>query len=239
MSWFTCIGEEVKGPFELEELKEIVMNGNLPENCIVWGRGLDEWCLASKWINKANAVVKELKHKQIGQTWHYAVDGESKGPMSRAELLHELRHVRHKDEILVWTKGMKQWADLFDFHDLVDELGLNRRSQPRARAKGNVEIQTDEGGIIAGQVRTISIGGIGIGSLNQSLGMGQAFNVKINAPDLGESFTVKAQVQYMTDNGYAGMKFLSIGSEAKSKITQYINSKKPGVPEEDSSKDAA
>ena len=226
MSWFTCLEEKVEGPYELDKLKEMIASGAIPQSCLIWGRGQDNWKMASQWAQSVDHTVQELKPKRSGQAWHYAMDGESKGPMSRAELLHELRHIREKDEILVWTKGMKQWADLFEFHDLVDELGLNRRSQPRAKVDGSLVVTTDEGGKLMGHLRTCSEGGIGAGGFHKDLSMGQTVTLDVTSDKLGEAFNVKAQVQYITENGYAGFKFLSIGAEAKSRIVQHINANK-------------
>lgn len=235
MTWFTCIEEKVEGPYELEKLKEMLVSGSLPKDCLIWGRGQEEWRQASKWIGSVDSTVQKLEPKKQGQAWHFALDGESKGPMSRAELLHELRHIREKDEILVWTKGMKQWADLFDFHDLVDELGLNRRTHLRANIDGTLTVTLEDGGKLMGHLRTCSEGGMGAGGFHNNLSMGLNVKLDINSDKLGEPFSVKAQVQYVTDSGYVGFKFLSIGMEAKSKIVQHINENK--LPE--SSEEAA
>lgn len=223
MSWFISAAENSEGPYSTEDVKSFVDNGKIPLDSLIWGRGMDKWVTLTHWV-KGN-YASRTQQAPTQPMWHYAREGVSKGPMPRAELVLELSNIREKDLILVWTKGMKAWADLFEFPDLVEDLGLNRREHPRAPIKGSVMLRTETGATLC-QLRTVSAGGIGVSGAPKELKMGDLIQLDISAAELGETIAVKAKVQYTTELGYIGLKFEGISQEAKSKILEYINSTK-------------
>jgi PilZ domain/GYF domain 2 len=236
--WFICQNEKVTGPYTSDEVRAQVTGAQIPAGCLIWGRPMNQWQTIEWWTkespqlnsatvsNTASVSTEDLPPNQ--QQWHFAVDGASKGPLSRIELINELKTVQNKTEILVWTKGMKAWSDLYDFHDLIDEMGLNRREHPRAPIHGSLIIKTENNTYI-GQMKAISQGGFGAVQMDKSLSIGQVFNIEIKSDQLGDSINAKAIVQYVTDQGYFGCKFQSISMEAKARITEYILRTKQNV----------
>jgi hypothetical protein len=178
------------------------------------------------WSQNLSQITSSLQQQAVQQLWHYAVDGDSKGPMTRIELIGEIKGLRQKDGILIWTKGMKAWADLYEFHDLVDEIGLNRREHPRATVDGSVVLKVDDKTLI-GKLRTLSVGGFGGSQMNTYLAIGQVVQADIKSDALGDAISVKAIVQYITDAGFVGFKFSSISMENKSRIVEFIRRQKP------------
>ncbi len=233
MAWFINAEENSEGPFSTEEIKGLLDQGQLPLDSFIWGRGMENWMTIGQWT-KGNYSQKS-KPVPTEQMWHYARDGVSKGPMNREQLVVELSNIREKDLILVWTKGMKAWADLFEFPDLIEDLGLNRRLHPRAPIKGSVVLKVNDQAHIC-QLRTISEGGVGISGAPNGLNQGDPVHIEVNAKALGDNFGVKSKVQYTTQLGYIGIKFDGINQEGKSKILQYINDYKKEL---DSGKKAA
>ncbi len=222
-TWFITLKEQTKGPFSQDEIKSLLNDGSLPLDCQIWGRGQTDWVMASNWMTKPSSTTADASNAKQEQAWHYAVQGVSKGPMPRAQLVAELRATHKKDEVLVWTKGMKAWADLFEFHDLLDEIGLNRREHPRAAIDGQVILRLEDGKTIIGQLKTISPGGFGVGNIIEPLSMGQIVNVEVRSPLLGgDPITTRATVQYVTDTAFIGMKFVSVSMENKSRILEYL-----------------
>jgi hypothetical protein len=228
--WFVSKSENVKGPFSGDEIKAQVSGGTLPLDCLIWGRGQKDWIPLSRWIKDAgtqnDATATPASQEQL---WHYALDGASKGPMTRAELVNDIKALKQKDEVLVWTRGMKAWADLFEFHDLLDEVGLNRREHPRAPIHGQGIIKIDDTHTIIGQLKTISTGGTGITQVLEPLAIGQTVSIEIRSNELGDSITAKAVVQYITQAGYVGFKFSSLSMENKARIMQYVKQVNQGV----------
>ena len=224
-NWFICHNETVRGPFTTDDIKTQLSSGILDLDATIWSRGQTEWSKVSTWSKQAhnepeNSGAERGKQEQL---WHYAMQGQSKGPMPRAQLINEIRSIQQKDEILVWTKGMKSWADLFEFHDLLDEIGLNKREHPRATISGQAVLTTEDGTSIIAQLKTVSPGGAGVDQIFTSLSIGQTVTLEIKSPTLGEeAITSKATVQYVTDASFVGLKFVSLSMENKARILQYV-----------------
>ncbi len=184
---------------------------------------------SSSTDNSANSPAVTATESSVVQLWHYAIDGASKGPLTRAEMINELRGVQSKDEILIWTKGMKSWADLYDFGDLLDELGLNRREHARAPIRASAVIRFNDQ-IIIGQIKSISEGGFRVASIETHLSIGQVVDIEIKSEQLAQTILAKASVQYMTELGNYGFRFQSISQEAKSSIIDFVLKSRKNVP---------
>jgi hypothetical protein len=226
--WFVCKSESVQGPFSRDEIKERVTGGTLPLDCLIWGRGQKDWIPLAHWVKEAGQQVETMSSTQE-QLWHYAQEGSSKGPMTRAELVNEIKALKQKDEILVWTKGMKAWADLYEFNDLLDDLNLNRREHPRAGIHGQAILKIDDTHTIIGQLKVISSGGVGVTGVQNNLAIGQTLTIEIKSEEIGDSITAKANVQYVTQSGYVGLKFQALSMENKARIMQYVKQVSQGV----------
>jgi hypothetical protein len=225
IKWFLLQEERVRGPFSTDEIKAQVAEGQIESSCLIWGRPQATWQNVSWWLKESGQMTITHQSEIVEQKWHYALNGDSKGPFTRIELVNEMKTLRNKGEILIWTKGMKSWVDLYEFHDLLDEIGLNRREHPRAPIEGAVIVRFNDKTYV-GQLKTISPGGFGAIQLNSQLAIGQQITVDIKSDQLNTPITVKANVQYGSDNGYYGFKFLGINMEAKAIIMEYIRSSK-------------
>jgi hypothetical protein len=223
--WFVIQNERVTGPFTSDEMKAQVADGHISAESLIWGRPLKSWTPAKTWIKELSQAVQNAEKKVSYQMWHYAVEGVSKGPISRTDLVNEIKNLHSKGEILVWTKGMKAWADLFEFYDLIDEIGINRREHPRAHIQGSVVLKLNDQTII-GQLQTLSPGGFGATQINNQLSIGTVVTAEIRSEALGQSVTGKAAVQYLTDNGFVGFKFTAVNMETKARIHEYIRTTK-------------
>lgn len=226
MEWFLNTDEKVEGPYSEETVKSLVDAGQLKTGCLVWGRGQSDWLPVDRWLQTLTKMAESDNVKPMfNQAWHYAVNGESKGPLSRAELIHELRSYRDKDQILVWTKGMKAWADLFDFHDLLDELNFDRREDTRVDITGTVAAKTDSDRLVKGQLKTVSVGGCGAVGMGSLLQIGNSVTIEVKADAFATPIVTKAQVQYVTDAGFVGFQFDGLNMESKSQVQSYIRMK--------------
>ena len=219
--WFVIQNEKVAGPFSESEVKAQVAEGRLLGENQIWGRALNEWKTISWWMKESPQVINASVKPQSEQFWHYAVDGDSRGPFNRVELINELKNQRATNQILLWTKGMKAWADLYEFHDILDELGLNRREHLRTSINGSVIVKYDQLTAL-GQLKTLSSGGFGAVQLNQQISIGQTVTVELKSEQLGQTVSAKATVQYISDTGFYGFKFQALNMEAKSLIIDYI-----------------
>lgn len=226
--WFVMQNDIVKGPYSRNEIKAQVASGHVDPHCLVWGRTQSGWQKISQWMKepeKTNVTAITQDISSPSQQWHYAIDGVSKGPFARAELIQEIKNQKHGGEILVWTKGMKAWVDLYEFHDLVEELGLDRRAHQRAPVTGSVTMISGELTLL-GQMKTISPGGFGAVQISAQLTVGTPVAVEIKASSVGTGapISAKAVVQYVSETGFYGFKFTSLDMESKSHILDYIRS---------------
>ncbi len=224
--WFLLQNEKVTGPFSDEEIKTQMTTTKIPGDALIWGRPMNAWKNLISWEKELPQLVATMENAISQQMWHYAVDGDSKGPMTRAELINELKNSRFKGEVLVWTKGMKAWSSLYEFHDLLDEIGLNRRDHPRAHIDGAAVIKFDST-VLQAELKSISPGGFSaVLTGGGTLAIGQLIHADISSPHLGVPVSAKSTVQYVADTGLYGFKFQGVNMECKAHIMEYIKASK-------------
>lgn len=217
--WFLSVEEDVSGPFSTDEVKAKMARG-LPEACLIWGRAQEDWRSLDWWERELPKLMEGNPHHPENRKWHFAHEGQSHGPMSRADLIEGLGKVESFQGVMLWTKGMKGWAPVYEFHDVMDEVGVNRREHPRARIQGSITLQQDELVTIA-QLHTVSEGGLGVTGLH-GVSAGQEIQMEIKSPSLTESIHAKAEVRYTTESGYTGFQFIQISTESKAILIDYI-----------------
>lgn len=219
MQWFVQKEEFVEGPLTTEQVQSRLANGQLTTKNMVWGRGLDTWMRLESWQQQLPNLGSHSTAPTSPEAWHYAQGGKSHGPFSKVQLVDELKNHSSVSDVMIWTKGMKEWAPLFEFHDLLTGIGVNKRQFPRAELSGRAVIKTVESTLI-GQLVTISEGGCGI-IVDQGLVAGQAFTLELQSSSFREAIHAKAECRYISE-GLAGVKFTHLSSEAKGAIIQFI-----------------
>jgi hypothetical protein len=239
--WFINQNEKVTGPLTTDEVKARFTGGQLNNECLIWGRILESWMTLPNWmrdLTQLTAATQLQAQPSAAQMWHYAIDGDSKGPMTRVEMINEIKNSRSSGEILVWTKGMKAWSDLYEFHDLLDEAGINRREHPRAPITGSVVVKFDAQTLI-GTLKSISPGGFGATQLSAQLSIGQIVHVEIKSDSLPMPISLKSIVQYTSESGFFGFRFQNVSMEAKAHIMEYIKHTKSANPTANTTQQAA
>lgn len=215
--WFVQKGEVVDGPITTEDVQSRLKSGQLTPQHMIWSKGMKGWIRVESW--SAHSPISEDQTKEIAiETWHYAHAGKSYGPFHKPQLVTELKNVSDLYEVMLWTKGMKEWASIFEFHDLLNAVGVNKRQFPRADVNGRAVIKTEDKTFI-GKLITISEGGCGV--LAEGLSPGQTINLEMQSSAFREPLHAKAECRYISD-GFAGLKFVQISSETKSSIIQFV-----------------
>jgi hypothetical protein len=218
--WFVQSGDRIEGPLTTDEVQTRVHTGQMNPNYMIWGPGAEEWQRISTWSQNIDGMAGTMTMiEPVNDTWHYASGGQSKGPMTRENLISQLRTVGNIGEVMLWTKGMKEWAPLFEFHDMLTELGINKRIFPRAELSGKDVIKTAGQTLIA-PLFSISEGGFGV-QLDGGLVSGETCEVEIQSPSFREPLHVKADVRY-SSGGVIGFKFNQLSVETKGSIIQFI-----------------
>lgn len=217
--WFVQKVDAVDGPMSTEDVQSRLQTGQLTGSHMIWGRGLEGWISLGHWSKELPRLANATQAQAVPEMWHYAHNGKSAGPFPKAQLVDELKNVENLGDVMIWTKGMKEWAPLFEFHELLSSIGVNKRQFPRADITGRAIVKTTESALI-GQLVTISEGGCGI-VVDQGLVPGQAFTLELQSPSFRNAVHAKAECRYLSE-GLAGVKFTHLSSEAKGAIIQYV-----------------
>lgn len=220
--WFIQANDRVDGPLTLNELQNRIQTGAVAGHDLVWGAGMDQW-RSITWFNRESSQ-QEFTQTAIAaplvEMWHFALNGNSHGPYKREELLSELKKVNSLGDVLLWTKGMKEWAPLFEFHEILSSIGVNKRQFPRADINGQVTIKTTEGRTLVAQALTISEGGMGV-ALDEGVTSGQSVSVEIQSPAFRGAVHAKADVRYVSQ-GVCGLRFSNVSQEHKGAIISFV-----------------
>jgi hypothetical protein len=222
-AWFVLKDESMDGPLTTEEVQSRLKSGLVSSSWLIWGRGMPEWRALSWWVKE----LPNLEAKSVGEetvivseeVWHYALGGKSHGPLKRSVLLNELRRAEPLGDVLLWTKGMKEWTPIYEFHDVLSELGVNKREFPRADLHGRAVIKTGASTLMA-PLLTISEGGLGI-QLDGGLVPGMVVDIEIHSPAFRDTLTARAETRYVS-TGVVGLRFKSLNAETKGTILAFV-----------------
>lgn len=218
LKWFVQNNDVVDGPMGTEEVHSRLKSGFFKDAHLIWGQGFSEWQTLSWW----KAEIENLSKNQpeaAPELWHYATQGQSHGPMTRPELISDLKNLSNVGDVVVWTRGMTEWIPLFEFHDLLNDVGVNKRQFPRVDVTGRCVIKTESGSSIA-QLTSIGEGGCGV-LLGTGLSPGQEVSVELHSPALSEVIYAKAECRF-SRGGILGLRFTQISVENKGTIIQYV-----------------
>jgi uncharacterized RDD family membrane protein YckC len=100
--WFYATGSEKIGPLSQEEFDELVNDGTIGRETLVWRKGMSEW----QSLDQAGPAV-EARSK-----WYYAVGDEKLGPLAQQQFDRAVADGVISGETLVWRKGMSEWQPL-------------------------------------------------------------------------------------------------------------------------------
>ncbi len=221
--WFIYSQELVDGPFSTEQVRARLASGQLTAEDRIWGRGHEQWQTLTWWSENQHQSTAHQTYepsKKPGGLWHYAQHGQSHGPFSRDELVETLKTLAKNGEILIWTKGMKAWAPLYEFHDLMADIGVNQRQHPRVDISGRVSLKYEKMNVL-GQLVTLSEGGFGANITQNILQPGAICTAELQVsgrPPLKS----QVEVRYVTEDGYAGFKFVQLHTEGLTTIVDLI-----------------
>ena len=220
-TWFVFEKDLVLGPYSSAEVKTALREGSITRQAMVWSTLTGEkWIKASLWETESQNFKKREKQPTDLRLWHYAIGGQSFGPFPRKKFLEEIKAITQKDKLLVWTKGMGSWASIYEFSELLDEVGISRRQHPRADVSGSVVIRSASK-VVLGKLLMISQGGCGVMGVND-IKAGENVTIDIKSSVFADTIRTEAHVRYVTETGYVGLKFSPLQIEALSEIIDYV-----------------
>jgi hypothetical protein len=229
--WFVESNNQIQGPFTADMVKSRLASGTFDPTDLVWGRVLEEWRPLNWWMSALPELMQQAQKISNPEIWHYAYQGSSYGPLPWADLIHNLKSIRgnsldHLTQIMIWTRGMKEWVSVLEFHEIMDALEVNKRESPRAPLEGRAVIKY-MGNVTIAPLKNVSAGGFGC-EPTPNLIPGEEVLVEIHSDALGAAVHAKAQVRYSTDR-LVGFKFLQINVESRGALVQYVRKATTGT----------
>ena len=217
--WFICQNERVMGPLSTDQVERQLESMTIETSDLIWGHPLKHWTTLSDWQEKLPTLGHTVELMTPAEQWHYALNGKAHGPFDRAELVRELKATDQALEAMVWTRGMKEWAPLTEFHDLLSDVGVNKRIFPRATLSGQAVLK-GEGLTLMAPLLTISEGGLSV-QLETGLVSGQMVTVEIQSSVFRSPIVARAEVRYGAD-GIVGLRFSNLPADSKMAIVQFV-----------------
>ncbi|MCB9026182.1 MAG: DUF4339 domain-containing protein [Bdellovibrionaceae bacterium] len=220
--WFIFENNEVQGPFDTNSVEKKIESGSLGNDCLIWGQPQNDWKSPTWWRNHLHELLTQHPTSQKEKQWHFVVDEVSSGPLSREDFLKQIQEIENKKDILIWTTGMEDWLPLFEFEDLLNEIGISKRKHSRTNIQGQAIVEFN-GQSYIGQLKTVSAGGCGISGIN-NLSIGSEVNLILKSNAFHQELRAKAEVRFISETGFIGFMFQAINSEDKATIINYIRS---------------
>ena len=234
--WFVFIQGEVRGPFQKPDIE--AMKSQWPQ-MFVWGQGLQQWLPPSQWLE-----LLEQGHTRVANTagttgsndgttgaggaatsnqrvWKLKIDNHEMKDLTYSQMMDVLKSRDEFENVRIWTEGYTDWREIYQIHQIADELGVSRRKHPRVPVMGSVQCENNQGQQFELRALSLSEGGLGA-SGGHSLHIGDRLKVVLKSPNLFTPIHATAEIVYVGPDGYVGMKFLGIQIESKSSILEYV-----------------
>lgn len=214
--WFVLLDDKISGPFESSEVESKI--GSISD-AEIWGRGLPEWVDLSRWksIQTQHPAMPNLEAER---RYKFRYEGKESQFLSLPQIVSQLKRYRDFTHMEVCGEGLNEWTDIFKVPQIVDQLGISRRTHTRVPIMGTADCETGEYKFRA-RVISISQGGIGI-TEGHGLQIGQKYKIAISSPNLFVVIHCTCEVVYVGQDGYAGLRFENISGESKSVIVEYV-----------------
>lgn len=214
--WFVLLDDKISGPFESAEVEQKIGSTTEAE---IWGRGLPEWVDFPRW-RTLQTQHPALPNMELERRYKFRYEGKESQFMSLTQLVSQLKRYRDFTQMEVWGEGLEGWSDIFKVPQIVDQLGISRRTHTRVPIMGTADCETGEYKFRA-RVISISQGGIGI-TEGHGLQIGQKYKIAISSANLFVVIHCTCEVVYVGHDGYAGLRFENISGESKSVIVEYV-----------------
>lgn len=228
--WFVESGNQIQGPFSTDMVKSRLASGTFQSTDKVWGRPLEEWRPLGTWLSSLGEILQQRQKSAYPEIWHYAFDGSSFGPLAWPDLVENLKSMRAKNinqltQTMIWTKGMKDWISILEFHEILEALEVNKRESARAPISGKALLK-HRGHVSIAPLKSISEGGFGCETV-PGLIPGEELLVEIQSAAFQSPVHAKAEVRYNAET-VTGFKFTQINVESKGQVVQHVR-KSSGV----------
>ena len=216
--WFLLSQGQVRGPYERADLEGELPKAKTP---LIWGRGQVEWVTPDKWhklLVEQEATAQ--KSRQPERLWRVRIQDQELQPMPYEQMIHALKERGTFQDVWIWTEGYSEWRDVYQVHKIMDELGVGRRAHPRVPIGGQVTCEGPSGSFVA-RALSVSEGGLGMTEA-PPIKIGEKFKIILKSPNLFAPIHATAEIVFVGQDSYAGLKFIGLQMESKSAIIEYV-----------------
>ena len=217
--WFINSNNQVSGPFDPPMIEHhLITNSEI----LIWGRGFNEWVSGPEWrVKMASPQTSQMSQTNDLILWKYRVAGAESKKMNLSDLIAELKGSPQLSMHEIWSNKTNEWKEIFVVSEVADMLGLSRRSHPRVPIMGIYEGHFDKLEFKHAVV-TISEGGLGLGDAKE-FKIGDQLKGVFNTPNLSMPIQCFCEVVYVGEDGYVGLRFVTLPSDLQSLIIAYVN----------------
>ncbi len=240
-NWFLQFQGKVEGPYNATKLEQTLhaIGDSQLDRIFIWRRGLTEWMRASKWnpneeitnvsaaSGSAPVYANDISEKTFAHTmtenafYRVQLNFIDQPLMTRAELLALIGKQGDVATISIHDPKTKEWKEVYAFPDLVERLGLTRRSHQRVPILAQFAGSSNKNPKFDARIISISEGGVGFTDMHE-LQIADTIEGNITSPHFFQPISIKAEVIYSGQDGYVGLKFSHVTDEAKATIIEYI-----------------
>jgi PilZ domain. len=220
--WFVLIDGQVTGPYEPDEVDELISKS---KEIQIWGKGYAEWMEPIRWRQSLKENLQNNpppKAPESTKMWRSRVEGREQSPMLYTDMIKFLKTLKDFSSVDIFIDKLGQWREIYALQQIADDLGISRRSHPRVPILGTLECESESKGHFNCRVISISEGGLGVTDV-RNLQIGDRFTGTLNSPNLFMQINAICDVVYVGNDGYAGLRFANLPIEAKSSIIEYVN----------------
>ncbi len=219
--WFLLQNGDIQGPLSSAELIA-TFHAGVADECMFWWKGFKEWQPLKNHADRLETYLQEQMDQLDAPVWKFRWgDGEEQGPFTYTQFTDALKQISnpHKN-VLVRTIHEPNWQAIFFYPDLMEQLGISLRSNLRVALDAEVSILMEKK-LLKGYASTVSLGGVGVRNLSESLTDGAQVKLQIKSSHLPSTIHVYAKVAY-SKSKETGFVFESLHPEYQSMLSYHI-----------------
>lgn len=218
--WFKLVKNQVTGPFKAEDILASPPND---KETLFWGKGFSEWKSFNHWKSAVKEIEAEEKNRSENQkSWRFRVLGQEYPYMTYEELIEQLSELEDYREAEIWSDRRADWKEIYFFSEIIDQLGISRRNNPRVPIKADFASKGYQHGDFVVRAVSISKGGIGTSKID-NVKIGDRVKGVLTSPHLYTPIECEFEAVNTGAENLLGFKFINLPIEAKTAIIEYIN----------------
>jgi hypothetical protein len=194
-----------------------------PPDTFVWWKGQRDWIPIDFWREHMQDILESVASQTQKAMWKIYFGSKEIGPLTRTELIQNLKLLPDLSKVYILSEGMAQKKPVFEMHDVMELMGIDRREFERTPLRGEVRCTRTKRSPRTFNLKAagLSIGGIGVTG-DHDFERGDELTLHVSSPDMGGKIQVQGEVVYVTNTGFAGIRFQKVTAEAGIFIHDYV-----------------